>query len=101
VPTARAKPGQTIMLYGVGFGPVTPSINAGIIEGQTNALQSPFQISFAGVPAQITYQGLVATFVGLYQFNVVVPNVAASDTVPLTFSVGTTGGSQTLIITVG
>jgi uncharacterized protein (TIGR03437 family) len=101
VPTARAKPGQTIMLYGVGFGPVTPSINAGIIEGQTNALQSPFQISFAGVPAQITYQGLVATFVGLYQFNVVVPNVAASDTVPLTFSVGTTGGSQTLIIPVG
>ena len=100
VPTARAKPGQTILLYGVGFGPVTPTISAGQIEEQMNALQSQFQISFAGVPAQISYQGLVATFVGLYQFNVIVPNVAASDIVPLTFSVGTTGGSQALIIPV-
>jgi uncharacterized protein (TIGR03437 family) len=100
VPTARAKPGDTILLYGVGFGPVTPSIPAGQIEEQANALQSQFQIFFAGTPAQITYQGLVATFIGLYQFNVVVPNVAASDAVPLTISVGTTAGSQTLIIPV-
>jgi uncharacterized protein (TIGR03437 family) len=100
VPTARAKAGQTIIFYGVGFGPVTPSIPAGQIEGQANALQSLFQISFAGVPAKVAYQGLVATFIGLYQFNVVVPSVAASDTVPVTFSVGTTGGTQTLIIAV-
>lgn len=100
VPTARAKPGDTIMLYGVGFGPVTPAIPAGQIEEQTNGLQSPFGISFAGVPAQIKYQGLVATFIGLYQLNVVVPNIAASDTVPITFSVGTTPGAQTLIIPV-
>ena len=100
VPTTRAKPGQTILLYGIGFGPVTPTISAGQIEEQASTLQSPFQISFAGVPAQIAYQGLVATFVGLYQFNVVVPDVAASDTVPLTFSVGTTGGTQALIIPV-
>lgn len=100
VPTARAQPGQTIIMYGVGFGPVTPTIPAGQIEEQSNNLQSPFQISFAGVPAKIAYQGLVATFIGLYQFNVVVPSVAASDTVPLTFSVGTTSGTQTLIIPV-
>jgi uncharacterized protein (TIGR03437 family) len=100
VKTARAKPGDTIMLYGIGFGNVTPSNPAGQVEEQTNQLQSQFQISFAGVPAQIKYQGLVATFVGLYQFNVVVPDVDASDAVPLTFSVGSTAGSQTLIIPV-
>jgi len=100
VRTARAKSGDTIMLYGIGFGPVTPSIPAGQIEEQTNELQSQFRISFAGVPAEVKYQGLVASFVGLYQFNVVVPNVAASDAVPLTFSVGGTVGSQTLIIPV-
>ena len=100
VPTKRATPGDTILMYGVGFGPVTPTISAGQIEEATNSLQSQFQISFAGVPAKISYQGLVATFVGLYQFNVVVPNVAASDAVPLTFSVGSTAGTQQLIIPV-
>jgi uncharacterized protein (TIGR03437 family) len=38
--------------------------------------------------------------VGLYQFNVVVPNVAASDTVPLTFALNGTPGTQTFSIPV-
>jgi uncharacterized protein (TIGR03437 family) len=97
VPTRRAKPGDTIILYGVGFGPVEPNISAGQIVQQLNALPS-FQVSFAGTPARVTYAGLTLSYVGLYQFNVVVPNVAASDTVPLTFSVGTTGGTQTVVI---
>ena len=88
------------MLYGVGFGPVTPSIPAGQIEEQTNALQSPFQISFAGVPAQIKYQGLVATFIGLYQLTSWYPMSLPATQFPLTFSVGTTPGLQALIIPV-
>jgi uncharacterized protein (TIGR03437 family) len=40
-------------------------------------------------------------YLGLYQFDVVVPNVAASDTVPFTFSLGGTPGTQTLLIAVG
>jgi uncharacterized protein (TIGR03437 family) len=79
-------PGNTIMLYGVGFGSVTPNIPAGQIVTQSNALQSTFQASFAGTPATLSFAGLVGNFVGLYQFNVIVPNVAASDTVPFTFS---------------
>jgi uncharacterized protein (TIGR03437 family) len=101
VPTARAKAGNTIMLYGVGFGSVTPNIPAGQIVTQSNALQSTFQASFAGVPATVSFAGLVGNFVGLYQFNVVVPNVAASDTVPFTFSLGGTKGPQTMIIAIG
>jgi uncharacterized protein (TIGR03437 family) len=46
----------------------------------------------------VEYAGLTGGFMGLYQFNVVVPNVAASDTVPLTFSLNGTAGAQTLII---
>jgi uncharacterized protein (TIGR03437 family) len=37
---------------------------------------------------------------GLYQFNVVVPAVAASDTVPLTFTLNGVGGTQTLSIAI-
>jgi len=79
---------------------VTPNIPAGQVVEQSNTLPS-FQVSFAGTPAQVNYDGLAPTYVGLYQFNVVVPTTAASDTVPLTFSVGTTAGSQTLVISIG
>jgi uncharacterized protein (TIGR03437 family) len=102
VPTARAKPGNIIMFYGVGFGAVTPNIAAGQIVTQSNGFPSgTFQASFAGVPATVQFAGLVAGNVGLYQFNVVVPNVAASDTVPVTFSLGGTPGPQKLIIAIG
>jgi uncharacterized protein (TIGR03437 family) len=101
VPTGRAKPGNVIMVYGVGFGPVTPGIPAGQIVTQSNALQATFQASFAGVPATVNFAGLVGNYVGLYQFNVVVPNVAASDTVPFTFSLGGTNGPQKMLISIG
>jgi len=101
VPSQRAQPGETIVLYGVGFGTVTPSIPAGQIVQQSNALATPVQFSFGGVPAAASYAGLAPGFVGLYQFNVTVPNVAASDLVPVTFSLGGFSGAQTLYLAVG
>jgi uncharacterized protein (TIGR03437 family) len=101
VPTKRASVGDTLIFYGIGFGPVTPNIPAGQIAEQTNSLQSPLQVSFGGVPAKVTYYGLTPTYVGLYQFNVVVPNVPASDTILVTFTVGTTAGTQNMVISVG
>ena len=100
VPTRRAKAGDTILLYGVGFGSVTPDIPAGeIVQGQ-NAVQSPFKIFFAGVPATVNYAGLTPGYVGLYQFNVVVPDVAGNDALPLTFSVGGVMIAQPALIAV-
>jgi uncharacterized protein (TIGR03437 family) len=101
VPTSRAHVGSTIIMYGVGFGAVSPSIPAGQIVTQTNNLASSVQILFAGVPGTVQFAGLVAGNVGLYQFNVVVPNVASSDTVPVTFTLGGTPGTQQLIIPIG
>ncbi len=95
-----AHPGETITLYGIGFGGVTPSIAAGLIETQTNQLAASLQILFGQTPATITYQGLAPGFVGLYQFDVVVPAVPDSDLVPLTFNLGGVAGSQTLYMAV-
>ena len=100
MPTARAKPGDTITLYGVCFGPVTPNIDAGIVVGQSNTLPG-FQASFAGVAATIQFAGLVQGSVGLYQFNVVVPKVPANDATPFTFNLGTNTGTQTLLVPIG
>ena len=100
VPTRRAKPGDTIILYGVGFGAVTPAIPAGQVVVQLSSLPA-FMVNFGGIPATVNYDGLTPNYLGLYQFNVVVPNVAASDSVPVTFSVGATGGTQTAVISIG
>jgi uncharacterized protein (TIGR03437 family) len=98
--TSRARAGDSITLYGVGFGTVTPDIQAGQIVQQTNALQSSFQVAFGSTPATVTYAGFAPGYVGLYQINVTVPNVAASDSVPLTFTLGGTSGPQNLFIAV-
>ncbi|MEO8372005.1 MAG: hypothetical protein ABI806_22670 [Candidatus Solibacter sp.] len=100
VTTAKARPGDNITLYGIGFGTVTPNIPAGQIVQQANALQSPFQVFFGGVAATVTYAGFAPGYVGLYQINVVVPSVGAGDAVPLTFTLGGAAGPQNLFIAI-
>ena len=48
------------------------------------------------MPAAVSYAGLAPGMIGLYQFNVVVPDTAPGDAVPLTFSVGLSTGQQVL-----
>jgi uncharacterized protein (TIGR03437 family) len=96
VASRYAKPGDTIIVYGVGFGPTSPNINAGQIASASNSLAMPLQVSFAGTAATLTYEGLAPGYVGLYQFNIVVPNVANNDFTPLTFTLGGSAIGQTL-----
>lgn len=92
----RARVGETIILYGIGFGPVTPSIAAGQVVTESNSLASSLHISFGQTEAQILYAGLVSNAVGLYQVNVVVPSIAGGDSVPLAFTLAGVPGQQTL-----
>lgn len=101
VPARRARPGETITIYGVGFGSVTPNIVPGQIAQQSNTLATPLVVRFGGTQATVNYSGLAPNAVGLYQFNVVVPAVAASDAVPLTFTLGSLAVPQNLVIAVG
>jgi uncharacterized protein (TIGR03437 family) len=100
VNSSPAHVGDVIVLYGTGFGPVTPASPAGQVVTQLNALSTPVQFSVGGVPATTMYAGLAPQAVGLYQFNLVVPNVAPGSAVPLTFSQGGAAGTQTLYIAV-
>lgn len=93
-----AHAGDTLLLFGVGFGAVTPNIPAGQLAQSLSNLASSFNISIGGVPANFTYDGLAPDFVGLYQFNVVVPQVTGK--VPVTFTLGGAGGTQTLYLSV-
>jgi uncharacterized protein (TIGR03437 family) len=100
VPSQRAQPGDTIIFYGIGFGPVVPGIPAGQTVEESNTLASSFQIKFGTALASMTYDGLAPSAIGLYQINVVVPTIPSSDSVPLTFTLGGVAGTQTLYIAV-
>ena len=95
-----AKPGDILTLYGVGFGPVTPTIPAGQLVQQQNTLALPLQLSIGGVPATLLYDGLAPDFTGLYQFNVTMP-AAAPGNAALTFTLNGVSGTQTLTIAAG
>jgi uncharacterized protein (TIGR03437 family) len=94
--TRQAQPGETILIYGIGCGPVTPNVPAGQIVTATDQLNLPVQFLFNGAAGTLQYGGLAPNFVGLYQFNVVVPNVSDNDALPFSFTLGGAPGSQTL-----
>jgi uncharacterized protein (TIGR03437 family) len=96
VTSRPASPGDTIIMYGIGFGTVTPNTPAGQFASGQTKLTSSLNIYFAGTAANLTYQGLSPGSIGLYQFDLVVPSVAAGNLVPVTFTLGGVAGAQTL-----
>jgi uncharacterized protein (TIGR03437 family) len=69
--------GETLVLYGVGFGPTTPSVSAGeVVSGAAESVTFPV-VTVGGMPATVTFAGIVEA--GLFQLNVVVPNAGHGD----------------------
>jgi uncharacterized protein (TIGR03437 family) len=100
LPSRPASPGDTILLYGIGFGPVTPEVPAGTLTGAPSALTTPLEIYIGNKPAALAYYGLAPGLTGIYQFNVVVPEVPDNAAAALTFNLGGVAGKQTLHIAV-
>ena len=93
--TTPAAPGETIILYANGYGPVNPPVAAGAIT-QSGTLPSSPPLQIGGAVANVTFSGVISP--GLYQFNVVVPANAKSgdDTIQSEFG-GLITPSGTLI----
>ena len=66
-------PGETIALFGNGFGPTTAASPNGQLLSSPLPLIQPVQVTIGEQPAPVTFAGLVGP--GLYQVNVVVPTV--------------------------
>ena len=71
-----AKPGDTVLLFGTGFGPTTPPSPIGQLINPA-PLANPVTVRIGGVTANTQFAGIVGP--GEYQFNVVVPNVPDGD----------------------
>jgi uncharacterized protein (TIGR03437 family) len=75
--TTPAQPGETLLLYGSGFGLTTPAQPTGQLVAVAVPLANTVQIAIGGLPATVTFAGLTGS--GLYQFNVMVPNLPNGD----------------------
>ncbi len=79
VTTRPATPGEIIEIYGTGFGPTNPAVAAGLLVPGAAPLTDPtqLQIRIGGVLASVSFAGI--TFVGEYQFNVLIPALPNGD----------------------
>ena len=69
-----AKPGETIVLYGTGFGPTTPPFPLGKAASGPATTTGQVVVRLNGIPVETSYSGLTQGFAGLYQLNIKVPD---------------------------
>src|SRR5579863_517298 len=88
-PTVAAKAGDTVELFGVGFGPTSPVVPAGqAFSGAARAV-NPVQLAIATAAVNPLFAGLSAA--GVYQINVTIPAGLGSGDQPLA---GIAGGTR-------
>jgi uncharacterized protein (TIGR03437 family) len=99
VPSERARPGDILVIYGFGFGPVSPAVStaaAGPSSEPLARLTASVSVFFGprtvfGTPPSSApnYAGLTSDLVGVYEIEVRVPDDAPrGDRVPLWMQVG-------------
>lgn len=97
--THPTHPGDVLLIYANGLGPVDHPVESGAPGGsilRTN-LTTPV-VLIGGQPAQVLFSGLTPQFPGINQVNLVVPNVPAGDAVPIQLqSDGITSSDQVVI----
>ncbi len=79
--TRPVKAGETLVLYGVGFGPTTPHVPAGQPFSGAAPTNSKVTITIGGVPANVAFSGIAEA--GLCQINLTVPAGTGSGDQPL------------------
>src|SRR5690349_9607182 len=84
--TSPAKPGQTLILYGTGLGPVTFDESRPALAGNVGA--NDFALNVAGIPALVSYHGRSSCCAGLDQINFKVPAGVDGCYVPVWVQVG-------------
>jgi uncharacterized protein (TIGR03437 family) len=83
--------GAIATIYGTGFGATTPPSTAGVPAVGTVLLASPITVAIGGVQlaaSNVKFAGMSAGSVGLYQFNLEIPQGVPAGLQPITITVG-------------
>jgi uncharacterized protein (TIGR03437 family) len=85
-PTKAAKAGDSLVLFGVGFGPTTPAVPAGKPFSGAAPANNPVTFNINGTTVTPSFSGISSA--GLFQFNITVPSGLGTGDVPITATVG-------------
>ena len=85
-PTVAAQPGDSIELFGVGFGPTSPAVQAG--QAFVGAARTTNTVDFLIGNVKVTPSFAGLSSAGLYQFNLTVPAGLGSGDLSLSATVG-------------
>jgi uncharacterized protein (TIGR03437 family) len=101
LPTHPVRPGDVLIVYANGLGPVDSPVPNGAPGGATlrNTLTVP-TVLIGGQSAAVAFSGLTPQFPGINQLNVVVPSVGAGNAVPLQLQVGGITSSDKAVIAI-
>ena len=81
-----AKPGETVLLYGTGFGPTSPAVPTADQVTAAEPLANTVKVTIGGVAATVVFAGLSGS--GLDQLNVTIPSSLASGDAAVVATVG-------------
>jgi uncharacterized protein (TIGR03437 family) len=94
-PTRPAKAGETLVLYGVGFGTTLPVVPPGqAFSGSAPVVTAP-TVTIGNASANVVYAGIVEA--GLYQINVVVPAAGSGDQAVVAMTGGVSTQSNVVV----
>jgi uncharacterized protein (TIGR03437 family) len=102
VTTVPAKPGETIILWGTGFGPTTPAAPVGSVVPASPAYNTSTlpTVTLNNSPVTVVGAALAPGAAALYQVDIQVPSSMANGDWPLQVSIGGVTSPLGLILSV-
>jgi uncharacterized protein (TIGR03437 family) len=100
--TVPAKPGDTIILWGTGFGPTTPAAPVGVVIpiGTTYYTAKAVTATVGGAVAAVFGAALTPGYAGLYQVAIQIPATLADGDYPVIATVSGAQSPASALITV-
>ncbi len=98
--TTPGKPGEVVVLYGVGFGPTNPAGTSGTVPTAIARLTNSLTLRIGDIPVTPSYAGVSPGSAGLYQFNVQIPDSLPNGDAAVTVTINGATTQSNIFITV-
>ena len=100
--TTAAKAGDTVILWGTGFGPTSPAAPVGVVtpSDQTYSTATLPTVTVGGMSATVYGAALAPGFAGLYQIAIQVPTALENGDWPVVATIGGVQSAAGIVLTV-